>query len=161
MSQGGAVLATYTYDALDRLRTVERGASRIRFRYAGTTAAVSGIVDDVGGSVLRQVVPAPDGTVLADRTGAGTDPRTYGTNGHHDVTWTADNSGAVTATLRYDPWGTLLRSSGTLPDWRFQGWRDHRYTVWVVGYAAGRGAFAAQATTTLTITDLTDGKLTW
>ena len=49
VSQGGAVLATYTYDALDRLRTVERGASRIRFRYAGTTAAVSGIVDDVGG----------------------------------------------------------------------------------------------------------------
>lgn len=150
VSQGGAVLATWTYDALDRLRTVERGGSRIRFRYAGTTAAVSGIVDDVGGSVLRQVVPGPDGTVLADRTGAGTDPRTYGTNGHHDVTWTADNSGAVTATLRYDPWGTLLRSSGTLPDWRFQGsWYD---TSTGLAYARARwyssalGSFVSEDT---------------
>ena len=75
--------------------------------------------------VLRHVVPAPDGTVLADRNGAGTDPRTYGTNAHHDVTWVADASGAVTATARFDPWGTLLRSSGTLPAWRFQGsWYD-------------------------------------
>jgi RHS repeat-associated protein len=31
----------------------------------------------------------------------------------------------VVATARSDPWGTLLRSSGTLPAWRFQGsWHD-------------------------------------
>lgn len=123
---GGTILATYTYDALDRLLLADRGAAgRLRFRYAGTTAALTGIVDDATGTVLRHVVPAPDGTVLADRSGAGTDPRTYGTNAHHDVTWVADSTGAVIATARYDPWGTLLRSSGTLPAWRFQGsWHD-------------------------------------
>ena len=150
VSHGGAVVAAYTYDALDRLRTVERGSSRIRFRYAGTTTAVSGVVDDVSGTVLRHVVPAPDGTVLADRTGAGTDPRTYGTNGHHDVTWIADAGGAVTATLRYDPWGTIVRSSGTLSDWRFQGsWHD---TSTDLAYAQARwysptlGSFVSEDT---------------
>lgn len=108
---GGTILATYTYDALDRLLVADRGAAgRLRFRYAGTTPALTGLVDDATGSVLRHVVPAPDGTVLADRNGTGTDPRTYGTNAHHDVTWVADATGAVIATARFDPWGTLLRS---------------------------------------------------
>jgi RHS repeat-associated protein len=134
---GGTILATYTYDALDRLLLADRGAAgRLRFRYAGTTPALTGIVDDATGTVLRHVVPAPDGTVLADRSGAGTDPRTYGTNAHHDVTWVADSTGAVIATARYDPWGTLLRSSGTLPDWRFQGsWHD---AVTDLAYARAR-----------------------
>ena len=123
---GGTILATYTYDALDRLLLADRGAAgRLRFRYAGTTPALTGLVDDATGTVLRHVVPAPDGTVLADRNGAGTDPRVYGTNAHHDVTWVADNTGAVIATARSDPWGNILRSSGTLPAWRFQGsWYD-------------------------------------
>ena len=42
----------------------------------------------------------------------------------------------MTATLRSDPWGTLLRSSGTLPDWRFQGsWSD---TATDLAYARAR-----------------------
>jgi RHS repeat-associated protein len=97
-----------------------------------------------------RVVNGPDGTVLADRTGAGTDPRTYGVNGHHDVTWLADTSGAVTATARYDPWGTVVRSSGSLPDWRFQGsWYD---TATELAYARARwyspalGSFVSEDT---------------
>lgn len=41
---------------------------------------------------------------------------------HHDVTWLADDTGAVTATLRYDPFGQLTGTTGTpLPDTRFPG----------------------------------------
>ena len=122
-SQGGAIVAAYTYDALDRLLTVERSGSRIRFRYGGTSTAVAQVVDDITGSVIRNVATGPDGTVAEDWLGASR--AIYGINAHHDVTWTADDTGAVTATARYDPWGNLLASTGTLPDWRFQGsWYD-------------------------------------
>ena len=48
--------------------------------------------------------------------------RFYGSDLHHDISWTADAAGAVSATLRYDPYGTLVDHSGTsLPDFRFQG----------------------------------------
>lgn len=46
VSGGGAVVAAYTYDALDRLRTVERGGARIRFRCQGSSTAVAQVVDD-------------------------------------------------------------------------------------------------------------------
>jgi len=139
-------VAAYTYDALDRLRTVERGGARIRFRYAGTSTAVAQVVDDITGTVIRNVAAGPDGTVLEDWLG--TSRRLYGTNGHHDTTWTADDTGAVTATLRADPWGTLLRSSGSLPDWRFQGsWYDTSTDLsWAVArwYAPTLGAFIGE-----------------
>ncbi len=123
LTPGGTIVAAYTYDALDRLLTVDRAGTRIRFRYAGTTTAVAQVLDDTSGTVIRNVATGPEGTVLLDWLGA--DRRLYGTNGHHDTTWTADDTGAITATLRYDPWGNVIRSSGTLPDWRFQGsWAD-------------------------------------
>ena len=72
-----------------------------------------------------------------------------GTNGHHDTTWTADDTGAVTATLRYDPWGNVLRSSGSsLPDWRFQGsWADTATNLaWSVArwYDPAQGTFISE-----------------
>jgi len=121
---GGTLVAAYTYDALDRLLVVDRpGQTRIRFRYAGTSTAAAQVLDDATGTVIRNVASGPEGTVLEDWLT--TSHRIYGTNGHHDTTWTADDTGAVTATLRYDPWGNVLRSTGTVPDWRFQGsWAD-------------------------------------
>ncbi len=121
---GGTLVAQYTYDALDRLLTLDRpGQTRVRFRYQGATTAVAQVADDSTGAAIRNVAVGPDGTVLEDWLG--TSRRIYGTNGHSDTTWTADDTGAVTATLRYDPWGNLLRSTGSLPDWRFQGsWSD-------------------------------------
>ena len=133
-SSGGAVLATYTYDALDRLLTVDRSGTRIRFRYQGTSTTVAQVVDDIGGAVIRNVAVGPDGSVLEDWLG--TSRRIYGRDLHHDTTWTADDTGAVTATLRYDAWGNLVRSTGTLPDWRFQdSWFD---TATNLGWAAAR-----------------------
>lgn len=120
---GTSTLATYTYDALDRLLLADYGGSnRIRFRYLGLTTAVAQTIDDVTSSVIRHVGNDWTGGRLVDWTGAGSNQRFHGTNGHHDVTWTADSSGVVSATLRYDPWGNLIQSSGaSLPDFRFQG----------------------------------------
>jgi RHS repeat-associated protein len=122
---GNTLVARYGYDAMDRLLTVERpGQATVRFRYAGTTTAVAQVYDETAGTVERNVTTGPEGTVLADWLGTG--QRLYGTNGHHDTTFTTDGAGTVTATLRYDPWGNVLRTSGTsLPEWRFQGsWAD-------------------------------------
>ena len=52
-SQGGAVVVTYTYDALDRLRTVERAGSRIRFRDAGRTSTITQLLD---GTALEELL---------------------------------------------------------------------------------------------------------
>ena len=73
----------------------------------------------------------------------------YGENAHHDVTWTANSTGAVSATLRYDPWGTLTASTGSaLPDHRFQGsWYDTTTDLaWVVTrwYAPTLGRFVSE-----------------
>lgn len=147
-NQGGAVVAQYTYDALDRLLTVDRSGTRIRFRYQGSSTAVAQIVDDIGGAIIRNVAVGPEGTVLEDWLG--TSHRLYGTNGHHDVTWTADDTGAITATLRYDPWGNSLRSTGTLSDWRFQGsWFDSSTGLgWAIArwYDPVQGTFISEDT---------------
>jgi RHS repeat-associated protein len=121
---GDTLVARYGYDAMDRLLTVERpGRATVRFRYAGTTTAVAQVYNETAGTVERNATVGPEGTVLADWLG--TSQRLYGTNGHHDTTFTTDGAGTVTATLRYDPWGNVLRSGGSLPEWRFQGsWAD-------------------------------------
>ena len=148
-SSTNAVISAYTYDALDRLRTVARGSSTIRFHYVGTTTQVSEIVDDATGTSQLKVGNSWSGERLAVWTGSGSNPRYYGSNGHGDTTWTADGSGAVIATLRYDPWGRLAASSGTsLPDWRFQGtWLDTSVDLyWVVArwYAPALGQFTSE-----------------
>ena len=58
---------------------------------------------------------------MLDWTGTNSNIRSYGTNAHHDTVWTASSTGTVSATLRYDPFGTLTTSTGSLPDFRFPG----------------------------------------
>jgi RHS repeat-associated protein len=65
------------------------------------------------------------------------------------VTWTASSTGTVSATLRYDPWGSLTASTGSsLPDFRFQGsWYDTTTDLsWVVTrwYAPSLGRFISE-----------------
>jgi RHS repeat-associated protein len=148
-SPGGVLVARYGYDALDRLWTVERpGQATIRFRYAGTSTAVAQVVDDTSGTVIRNVTTGPAGTVLQDWTG--TSQRLYGTNGHHDTTFTTGDAGTVTATLRYDPWGNVTSSTGPQPDWRFQGsWADTATRLaWSVArwYDPSQGTFISEDT---------------
>jgi RHS repeat-associated protein len=145
---GTATTGYDPYDALDRLRTVERSGIRHRFRYAGTSTAVAQVATGDGIAILRNVTVGPEGTVLRDWLG--TSRRLYGTNGHHDTTWTSDDAGAVTATLRYDPWGNLVAASGAVPDWRFQGsWADTSTGLaWSVTrwYDPVQGAFISEDT---------------
>ncbi len=127
----GTDLAATTYDPLDRLRVVDYGGgNRIRFRYVGLTTSAAQWLDDVAGTVTRSIGNGWTGERLLDWTGTGSNRRTYGTNAHHDVTWLADSTGAVSASLRYDPWGTPRSTppSGYTP-FRFQGYlvrRHHR-----------------------------------
>lgn len=151
-SPGGATVATYTYDALDRLRVVDHGGSdRTRFRYVGLTTTVAQTVEDVSGSVVRSVGTSWSSELLMDWTGAGVSQRIYGTNGHHDLTWIAGPDGAVAGSLRYDPWGVVVSSSGAgLPDFRFQSsWHDTTTALsWVVTrwYAPALGRFVSEDT---------------
>ncbi len=120
----GGTTSAYTYDPLDRLRTVTRSGAVQRFRYVGGTAAMAQVLDGTG-TVTRSIGTDWAGTHLLDWTGTGQNQRIYGTNGHGDVTWTADGTGVVTASVRYDPWGVSQVSTGSLPDFRFQGsWFD-------------------------------------
>lgn len=147
---GVATAATYTYDPLDRLRTVDHGASgRTRFRYVGLTTSVAQTIDDLTSSVIRGVGTDWTGEALVDWTGAGANVRFYGTNAHHDLSWTGSSSGTVSATLRYDPWGSVTASTGSsLPDVRFQGsWFDTTTDLaWVISrwYAPSLGRFISE-----------------
>jgi RHS repeat-associated protein len=151
-SSNNALIAAYTYDALDRLLVVDHGGSdRIRFRYVALTTEVAQVVNDTTGTVIRSIANDWTGTRLLDWTGSGSNQRFDGTNSHHDVTWTANDSGAVSATLRYDPWGNLADSTGTsLPEFRFQGsWFDTASNLqWVVTrwYGPTLGRFISEDT---------------
>jgi RHS repeat-associated protein len=147
---GGSTIATYSYDPLDRLRLVDYGGSnRIRFRYVGLSTSVAQVIDDQSGTVIRHVGTGWDGLKLLDWTGTGSNIRIYGTNAHHDATWTGSSTGSVSAALRYDPWGNLAASTGSsLPDFRFQSsWFDTTTELsWVVTrwYAPAQGRFISE-----------------
>jgi RHS repeat-associated protein len=89
--------------------------------------------------------PAPAATAATTSSNR----RYYGTNAHHDVTWLADSAGAVSASLRYDPWGTPRSTvpTGYTP-FRFQGsWYDATTDLaWVVTrwYAPSLGRFVSE-----------------
>jgi RHS repeat-associated protein len=147
---GNSTLATYTYDPLDRLLLADYGGNnRTRFRYVGLTSTIAQEVNDQTGVVIRSEGTDTRGSQLEDWTGTGQNVRFYGTNAHHDGTWTADATGAVSATLRYDPWGVLTAWTGaSLPEFRFQGsWYDPTTDLaWVVArwYAPAQGQFVSE-----------------
>jgi RHS repeat-associated protein len=147
----GTVIATYSYDALDRLRVVDYGGSnRIRFRYLGMTASAVQVINDSTGAVIRHIGNAWTGEHLEDWAPGGGALRVFGTNGHHDVTWTAGSTGSVTGTARYDPFGTATAVTGSMPDFRFQGsWADNTTKLsWAVTrwYAPAQGQFLSEDT---------------
>jgi RHS repeat-associated protein len=149
-SSNNALISAYSYDALDRLLTANRnGVDHLRFRYVGLTTQPAQIVNHADNTVIRSIANDWTGARLLDWTGSGANQRYYGTNAHHDVTWTASDTGAVSNTLRYDPWGTLTSSWGTsLPDFRFQGnWLDSQTNLtWIVTrwYAPTQGRFISE-----------------
>ena len=142
----GTVLATYTYDALDRLRTITEAGSTTRLRYVGLTNAVAQEIDNGSGSVLKNHATDMAGTDLFDFNATGNVSGYLGLDAHADVVWTASTTGAVAATLTYDPFGNLVSSTGsTLPNTRWQSsWQDTTtglYYVIARWYAPSLGTF--------------------
>gem|GEM_PF-5901991 len=118
----GDVIATYTYDALDRAERVTRGGATVRFRYVGASDQVAQTIDEDG---VTRYVHDLDGRPLGEVRPDGS-VGVYGISPAGDVTWVSDAAGAATATLRYDPTGTVIAASGiALPDLRARGaWYD-------------------------------------
>jgi RHS repeat-associated protein len=123
---GTVTIATYSYDPLDRLRIADYGTARVRFRYVGLTVNPAQTIDDTTGAVVRNIGTGLNGERYLDWTGTSSNLRYYGLNAHQDTVWTGSTTGAVTSTLRYDPWGaTTITSGASLPEFRFQGaWSD-------------------------------------
>jgi len=118
-------------------------------RYVGLSTAVGSTYNVVTSASIRYYANDWTGRLFADFTSTAGAQRSYGTNGHGDITWLSDNVGAVTRTLRYDPDGNLIGSSGTsLPPFRFQGsWRDSAAELyWVVTrwYAPAQARFVSE-----------------
>ena len=131
------VTRTYAYDPLDRLVTVSEGGVPVtRFRYVGQTGSVAQLLDGAF-SVTRNVGTDWSGAALADWAPGGSGWRRYIANGHGDLVATADASGAVTTSLRLDPWGVPLRAvPAGYPAFGFQGSLTDRSTTLV--YARAR-----------------------
>jgi YD repeat-containing protein len=111
---GNSTIALYTYDPLDRLHLVDHGgADQVRFRYAGLTTTAVQTIDDQSGAVIANTDTGWGGEPLEDWTGSNSNLRVYGTNGHHDLTWTAGSTGSVSGTVRYDPWGSETSVTGS------------------------------------------------
>ncbi|MGH7488010.1 MAG: RHS repeat-associated core domain-containing protein, partial [bacterium] len=144
----GGVSTNYTYDPLDRLVTSTRGSTISKLRFVGTTATIAQARD--GSNVVQyNLATGLGGDARFDFSGGGVSQRYYGTNAHHDVTWTADASGAVIATERYDPYGLgLLTSGASVPDLRFQSsWFDSNTGLsWATNrwYAPDLGTFTSE-----------------
>ncbi|MCC6496829.1 MAG: RHS repeat-associated core domain-containing protein [Propionibacteriaceae bacterium] len=149
-TSGGTTIASYTYDALDRLRQVTRSGTTLRFRYMGMSTQVIQTYNVTTGTGVRRTPATASAPVLAHFTGLNSGIAHHGTDGHRDITWTADSTGAITRTARYDPWGGLLASSGTMVDYRFQGsWYDTTADLhWIVTrwYAPTLGRFVSEDT---------------
>lgn len=131
------VTRTYAYDPLDRLVTVSEGGSAVvRLRYVGQTASVAQLLDGAW-AVTRSTAVDATGSALADWALGGTGWRRYVTNGHGDLVAALAANGAVSASLRLDPWGVPLRAvPAGYPSFGFQGSLTDRSTTLV--YARAR-----------------------
>ncbi len=143
-SLGAASSATFTYDPLDRLETILSNGTTTSFLYVGLTDAVAQVTT---GSTVTKLVTDLDGTELYDYDATSLAPTYLGRNGHDDVTWTADATGAVNSTAYYDPYGNIVASSGSVPSTRWQGsWQDGAsglYYVVARWYSAASGRFVS------------------
>ena len=87
--------------------------------------------------MTRNIATDATGTPLADWAAGGSGWRRYLSNGHGDLVATLDAGGAVTTSLRLDPWGVPLRAVPTgYPAFGFQGSLTDRSTSLV--YARSR-----------------------
>lgn len=150
---------TYAYDPLGRLQTVSNGVTT-RFIYVGLTNSVAEEVDGAG-NVLSKHATDLAGTELFDFTSsAGTTVSYLGRDAHGDVTYTRDQTGTISSTAAYDPFGNVIATSGSRPsitDTAWQGnWFDgqtHLYYVEARWYSPTLGQFLSLDPLTADATD--------
>jgi RHS repeat-associated protein len=146
--QTPASIETSSYDPLGRLQTVSNsGGTTTRFLYVGLTNSVAGEVDGAG-NILSEHATDIAGAELFDFTSAGSTVSYLGRNAHGDVTYARDQTGTVTSTAAYDPFGNVIATSGSRPsinDSAWQGsWFDgqtHLYYVEARWYSPTIGEF--------------------
>ena len=121
------VIATYTYDPLDRLvsKVVPEWAGDVTttYTYVGLSTTVAAVSVAAGSTVETTAhITDPSGTDLAEaslsRDGSGNpvygEPTYIGRNGHGDVVWQADAAGTISGTVAYDPFGAKLAVAGSI-----------------------------------------------
>jgi RHS repeat-associated protein len=112
-ADSGTTTVTYTRDATDRIvrraGSASTGGTTARYGFSGSGDTADITMSDTG-TVLERVVPLLGGATLTKRSGG--DVWSY-PNVHGDVVATADATGAkTTATLAYDPFGTVVVGTG-------------------------------------------------
>jgi RHS repeat-associated protein len=122
-SSGGSVIATYAYDPLDRLVSEVVGGVTTTYAYVGLSDTVATVTTSSGStSSTKAHITDAAGNDLAEaaltRDGSGhpvySGPTYLGRNGHGDVVWQADATGAIAGTTAYDPFGAILYTAGSI-----------------------------------------------
>lgn len=108
---GGAVAMAYRGTGqTDRIQAGSLTERRSSLGVSGTSEATGD----------RYYTRTPEGELLAQRSASGA--LYYITDAHESVTGMTDASGALVASYRYDPFGTLTASTGSIANpWRFAG----------------------------------------
>ncbi len=144
---------TYAWDAADRLVTItnQQTGHTSQFAYDGLSRRVSATETDSGGTPETthylwcgtRICEARDSsdTVLARYYAQGelhgSTIAYYAQDQVGSVVATVDPQGQVTARLKYDSYGTITSSSGTLPDYRYAGLYAHPQSgVYLATYRA-------------------------
>jgi YD repeat-containing protein len=109
----GVTITTYTYDALDRVRSYTNSGTQIIFRYVGTSSAIALVRDNTAGVtdryLLNDLANQPWGYLNA----SGGSRVSWLRNAHHDVVATFSSAGALQRYYRYTPDGAFAASGGS------------------------------------------------
>ncbi|MFN8518146.1 MAG: RHS repeat-associated core domain-containing protein [Chloroflexota bacterium] len=132
----GATITSYTYDALDRVRSYTNSGTTWIHRYVGTTSSIALVRDNTAGTTERLLLNDLGGQPWGYLNASGTGRVSWLLNAHHDTVATFDSSGALGRYYRYTPDGAFAASggSGATPTTRFQSsWYDGTTGLyWVV-----------------------------
>ncbi|MER6950427.1 RHS repeat-associated core domain-containing protein [Nonomuraea sp. NPDC000554] len=140
----------YSYDALDRVTSRIKGATKQTFAYAGLANDLAAISDTSGGIQAKYGRDA-SGALLGQQEGTNPALATM-TDLHGDLVATYDTNNLATTTA-YDPFGTVTAQTGAKTNLGYQGeytdpdtGKVNMHARW---YQPGTGTFTTRDTATL------------
>jgi RHS repeat-associated protein len=124
LNSGGTLQVSYVYDALGRLVKRTAGSTVTQFVYQGLTNRVVEELDS-SNNLLRAYAWDSMGRQLSAQIYTGGAWRVYvlATDPHGNVVAMVDGSATVVGTVRYDAWGQVLATSGSMSGMPF-GFQD-------------------------------------